>query len=275
MDGLARRRDAAAPAETRSPEAGAPGAAEVVPFTISSEAETLRRATRWTTHEHPVHELIWSARGVLSITIGRRLWALPSRVGLWIPAGVPHAGSAADGTRYHASFFAPSASADVFREPVCLDVAPLLHELLIHLGGPGLTPDARSRAEAVAFDLLRPARRRHHVVLPDDPRLRAIAEAVAADPADGRALGDWAAELGVSTRTLARAFAGTTGMGFTAWRAVLRVHAALALLSEGTSVAEVAQAVGYSSPSAFTAAFRRVTGRTPSTHQGATVSETR
>ncbi|UED86205.1 helix-turn-helix domain-containing protein [Streptomyces profundus] len=256
--------------ETRSP-AGEPR----IPFGIVGEAETLTRPTRWTAHSHPVHELIWSVRGVLNVSIGARRWALPTRVGLWIPAGVGHAGSAADGTSYHAGFFAPSAATDVPREPVPVEVTPLLHELLLHLTDAELAPDARARAEAVVFDLLRPAPRDHHVVLPDDPRVREIAAAVAADPADERGLADWAAQLGVSTRTLARAFADSTGLSFSAWRAVLRVHLALALLAGGTPVAEVARAVGYTSPSAFTVAFRRVTGHAPSAHHQAQLSDPR
>ena len=41
---------------------------------------------------------------------------------------------------------------------------------------------------------------------------------------------------------------------------------AIALLAEGYSVSQVADRVGYATPSAFVAAFRRVTGHTPAAY---------
>jgi AraC-like DNA-binding protein len=42
--------------------------------------------------------------------------------------------------------------------------------------------------------------------------------------------------------------------------------ASLSLLAEGKSVAEVARAVGYESPAAFSTAFRQCFGISPSTY---------
>src|SRR3546814_15737161 len=53
---------------------------------------------------------------------------------------------------------------------------------------------------------------------PRDARLKRIAEALLADPADNRALGDWAKAAAASERTLARLFVRETGMTFGAWR---------------------------------------------------------
>ncbi|WP_416241696.1 helix-turn-helix domain-containing protein [Brachybacterium paraconglomeratum] len=60
-----------------------------------------------------------------------------------------------------------------------------------------------------------------------------------------------------------RSFSSQTGLSFSAWRTRLRVRAAVPLLREGVSVARAAEAVGFSSPSAFSSACRTVTGRTP------------
>ena len=77
---------------------------------------------------------------------------------------------------------------------------------------------------------------------------------------------------GASGRTLARAFAAGTGLPFGRWRALLRLQAAMAALAAGEPVANVARHVGYESPSAFVAAFRRETGLTPAAYfrQGGT-----
>ena len=73
---------------------------------------------------------------------------------------------------------------------------------------------------------------------------------------------------GQSERGLARLFAAETGL---TWRACLRrmrmIRAIEALAGTGDSVTEVALAVGYSSISAFNAAFRDFTGRTPTDYR--------
>jgi AraC-like DNA-binding protein len=52
-------------------------------------------------------------------------------------------------------------------------------------------------------------------------------------------------------------------MNFNQWRQQLRLVHALRLLAAGAKVTAVALDVGYDSPSAFIAAFRRVLGETP------------
>lgn len=83
------------------------------------------------------------------------------------------------------------------------------------------------------------------------------------NPGDGRTLSRWAAELGVSARTLTRAFNAETGTSFARWVAGVRAQHAVELLSRGWAVEIVAEEVGYRSASAFGAAFRRTTGLTP------------
>ncbi|PYQ60799.1 MAG: AraC family transcriptional regulator, partial [Acidobacteria bacterium] len=66
-----------------------------------------------------------------------------------------------------------------------------------------------------------------------------------------------------SERTLERLFRAETGLPFGVWRQRARLLRALQLLAEGGAVAEVANAIGYESTSAFVAAFRRALGTTP------------
>jgi AraC-like DNA-binding protein len=70
-------------------------------------------------------------------------------------------------------------------------------------------------------------------------------------------------EAGVSTRTLQRLFRTDVGIDANSWRQQARLTRAVALLVHGSSVKQVALAVGYAQPSAFVAAFRRVFGLTP------------
>jgi AraC-like DNA-binding protein len=98
---------------------------------------------------------------------------------------------------------------------------------------------------------------------PRDPRARAVADALTADPADARTLADWGGEVGASARTLARLFVAETGLAFGQWRERARMRAAMPHLAAGLPIEAVARRVGYSTASSFTAAFHRLVGVTP------------
>ena len=95
-----------------------------------------------------------------------------------------------------------------------------------------------------------------------------IATALADDPGDNRPLSDWAAAVGTSERTLARAFTKETGLSFGAWRQRLRLMESLDRLMAGEPVTTVALDLGYATPSAFTAMFRKTLGAPPSVYLG-------
>jgi AraC-like DNA-binding protein len=125
----------------------------------------------------------------------------------------------------------------------------------------------RAHAESVLADLLRPVPvTTIQVRLPAGQPARQVAEALRANPADQRTLREWGREVGASERTLARAFAAGAGVPFGRWRALLRLQAALPMLAAGEPVIRVAGRVGYDTPSAFVAAFRRETGQTPAAY---------
>jgi AraC-like DNA-binding protein len=99
--------------------------------------------------------------------------------------------------------------------------------------------------------------------MPRSERLARVCLAVLADPAQKDALDDWAGHAAMGRRTFTRAFRDETGMSFAAWRQNVRLIEAMARLAVGASVTRVAYEVGYNSPSAFTATFRRAFGLPP------------
>ena len=103
--------------------------------------------------------------------------------------------------------------------------------------------------------------------LPRDPRLQRVAQALIAEPADDRDLERWAAWAAVSSRTLSRRFVTETGFNFTAWRQRVRMMRSLEMLAAGMPVTAVAFDLGYSTPSAFIALFRRTFGDTPANYR--------
>jgi AraC-like DNA-binding protein len=102
-----------------------------------------------------------------------------------------------------------------------------------------------------------------HLPMPRDPRLQAIAQGVLRDPADPRTLTHWARDVGASTRILARLFLADTGLTFRHWCQQARLLEALRRLASREPVTAVALDLGYDSPSAFIAMFKRALGTTP------------
>ncbi|MEU6841861.1 AraC family transcriptional regulator [Streptomyces sp. NPDC046716] len=233
------------------------------PFVITAGFRIPRVPTEWAPHSHPLHELVWVRGGTLTSRVEDRVFTVSEGHGLWMPAGVAHGGRATAGARFHDAFFAPDHTPFAFGEPTAISMTPLLESLLTHLSRTDLDAAARARAESVVFDVLQPSERPFTLQLPNDTRIDAIAEALLDDPGDPRSLEEWALELGISDRTITRAFRHATGLSFAQWRQMLRAHRALTLLSEGFDVTTVSDVLGYAQPSSFIAAFRRTMGTTP------------
>ncbi|MFJ2497303.1 helix-turn-helix domain-containing protein [Streptomyces sp. NPDC087539] len=233
------------------------------PFVILAESQIPPVPTEWAPHSHHLHELVWVRGGTLTSRVEDRVFTVSEGHGLWMPAGVVHRGRTTAGVRFHDAFFAPDRTPFAFEGPTAITMTPVLESLLTHLARTDLDAGARARAEAVVFDVLQPSERQFALQLPGDTRIDAIAEALLDDPADCRSLDEWARTLGISDRTIARAFRQTTGLSFVQWRQMLRTHRALTLLAQGLDVQTVSETLGYAQPSTFIAAFRRVMGTTP------------
>jgi AraC-like DNA-binding protein len=234
-----------------------------VPYVIDGMEETVDRDTRWEAHSHPTHELLWNERGASRLTVGARHWTVTANDGLWVPAGVLHSGWMPAGTRYRTAQFSIHAAPLIAASPVAVSITPLLRLLLDRLELAGLGPEARSTTERMVLDVLEPSARELLLCEPEGALLGPIVRAVREDPADATTLAEWARRLGVSGRTITRAFHAETGQGFSRWIASARAQHAIALLAAGESLDDVSERVGYQSTSAFGTAFRRVTGMSP------------
>ena len=218
----------------------------------------------WHTHED--HQLAWASAGVLTVRCEGATWVLPPTRALWIPAGLPHETGASSSATMRSVYVPPVLSPVGWTAPTVVTASPLLAELITFLGGE-LAAAQRSHAEALLSDLLTPIPvTAFNVPFPDGRLAGPVARALRDNPADQRTLADWGRTVGASERTLARAFAAGAGIPFGHWRTRLRIQAALPLLAGGEPVGRVAHRVGYETPSAFVAAFRRETGITPAAY---------
>ncbi|GAA3659782.1 helix-turn-helix domain-containing protein [Microbacterium marinilacus] len=233
------------------------------PFVIFAESDVTSVPLEWEPHAHPMHELVWVRGGTLTARVDDRIFTVPEGRGLWHPAGTVHAGRLTAGVELHDAFFAPERTPFTSADSAVIEMTPVLESLLGHLARRDLDDDARARAEAVVFDVLRPADASLALPMPADDRIDAIVAELLDDPADSRSLEEWSHVVGISGRTVARAFREATGLSFAQWRQSLRIHRAVSLLSEGWEVQDVAAQVGYRQPSTFIDAFRRVMGTTP------------
>jgi AraC-like DNA-binding protein len=218
-------------------------------------------------HVHGRHQLLYAARGVMTVHTPRGTWVVPPHRGVWIPARVRHSidvsGALSMRTLYLRTDLA-SRWPDGCR---VINVPPLLRELVLHAvdrGGLDRSVPADRHLVDVLLDQLDalPAAP-FHLPEPRDARAQRVAAELHRDPSDRRTFAALARGAGASRRTLERVFRSEIGMSFGRWRQQLRLAHALRLLAAGQGVTAVALDVGYDSPSAFVVAFRRAFGTTP------------
>jgi len=227
-------------------------------------------------HTHASHQLLFASSGAMTVTGDRTSWMIPPGRAVLIPAGVPHAirmwGEVAMRSLYFPGT-ADGAPAPVFDANTCrvISVSPLLRELILRVAE--ITAlDSRVAVEArvmsVLMDEIATAPIEPLLLpLPSDERALRAADCVLKNPADDATAGALARRCGLSTRTLERLFRADTGMPFGLWRQKARLLESVRVLVEGGSVTDAALESGYSSVSAYIAAFKQTFGCTPSKFQ--------
>jgi AraC-like DNA-binding protein len=215
-------------------------------------------------HAHAWHQLAYASEGFLTVHVDGASWVVPVDRGVWIPAGARHSLEMRVRTRLETIYFQPGV-VDLTPYPRVVHANALVRELIRHITARGAL-DTRDEVDArLALVLLDQLRTLDAAPLelrdPLDARAREAADLLRADPA--LALDIVAAKVGASRRTLERAMRDETGMSLGQWRQRAQLLRALELLASGTSVTAVAATVGFATPSAFIASFRRVLGTTP------------
>ena len=223
------------------------------------------QGTRW--HSHPRAQLVYAISGVMAVTTGDGVWVVPPERAVWVPGGMDHRVDFPTDVKMRSLWVQPNASGDLPDYCCVVTVSPLLRELIraaVDLPTEYDADGPAGRLMAVILDQLEVLNQAPlHLPWPEDPRIVRIAQALAEDPSLDTGLNDWARTAGASARTLARLFVRETGLTFGAWRQQARLLKALELLAAGQPVTATALDLGYDSPSAFIAMFKKALGVSP------------
>ncbi len=219
-------------------------------------------------HVHARGQLVYAVHGVMMVAAEGGQWIVPPTRAIWMPAGTAHLIRCVGVVHMRSLYIRPDAAAGLPPRAHAVGVSPLLRELIqaaVEVEAPYVEDSRDGRLMRLLLDELHalpvlPL----HLPQPTDARLRRICERIAERPDDVSTLADWAAALGVDAKTIQRRFARETGMTFGQWRQQARLLHGLERLALGDKVVHVALALGYDSPSAFAAMFKRQFGEPPS-----------
>jgi len=246
--------------------------AEQEPFlAVRSLATNYATGYRIESHQHPWHQFLYAISGAMTVSTNQSSWMIPTGRAVFIPAGCAHAIRMWGTVEMRSLYLSPELTGLENAECRVVEVAPLLRELILRtverMGLDsraahdsrmiGLLEDEIKRAMAEAADspLVLP--------MPGDERALAVARYVLEKPLLSDSVDGLAKQHGVARRTLERRFRDETGMSFGMWRQKARLLDSIRLLAEGKSVTDTALDCGYSSVSAFIAAFKGTFGYTP------------
>jgi AraC-like DNA-binding protein len=215
-------------------------------------------------HTHAWAQVAYASRGVLRMATVGTTWMVPPSRAIWVPPYVTHEVVIVEDAFLRTLYVNESVIPPGLDACRVVEVSGLLREVIAALDTPGLTSARERLLGTLALDeLTRSEPLPLSVPMPSEKRLRALCEAVIADPANTDSLERWASTVGASTRTIARLFRQELGVSFSQWRQQAILARAIPLLSQGRPLSHVAQELGYQSQSAFSAMFRRAFGESP------------
>lgn len=236
---------------------------------LSSE-HTYRELTP--THTHSRAQFLYASMGNIQVFTPNNVWLVPPMCALWIPANVEHSVISLSHVKLNTALVEVSAATLMGKECFIIRVSNLLHELLIRLNqitqiDPPNIVSSQEISEALQILIFEEIHRANllsiQIPWPKDKRLLKICQQLLHSPNHSKDLTDWADDIGTSSRTLMRMFQKETGLSYRAWIQQMHITHALSKISNGESIAQISEALGYTNPSAFSAMFKRHLGKTP------------
>lgn len=218
-------------------------------------------------HRHLHGQLIFGSSGMLVLTTPKGSWAMPPQRGMWIPPGTEHNVRVLGKLSLQSVMLEPAMVEGMPPECQVVGISPFLRSLIARAIDLPLDYDESGHAGAL-MTLIRHEMRQLPVLplslpFPAHARLAEQCRDFLASPAAHAQIDEWCRNLGMSRRSFTRLFRRETGLTFVAWRQQACLVTALPRLAAGAPVTEVAMALGYDNPAAFTTMFKRLLGAPP------------
>jgi len=238
-----------------------------VPRVITAFASEKKAGSYNAPHSHPRGQLLYASKGLMRVASANGIWFIPPQRGLWIPAGIVHDQAMLTATQIRTIYIDQKKARQLGDRVKVVEVDALLRELILALvEQPMLYPDDARNRSIVTLILHKLATSQTlpiEIPWPGDRRLIAICETILASPGDQRTIEQWSEVVGASSRTLIRLFIKETGMTYRHWVQQVRLAQALTMLEADTPINRIADELGFASPSAFSAMFKRMLGEAP------------
>lgn len=234
---------------------------------VSAIESSYRDGFSSSAHSHSRDQFTFISHGILTVTTQTSTIIVPQGNAVWIPRGTVHTATASGRIDLYSLYF-ETADFDHFPDGCAAfhvsDMFPLLISRIIKQQNPN-SYSAVSNALLVLFqEELASARRVYmDIPMPPNKRLRKICDEIIRRPDVARPKAELARLGNMSLRTMSRLFQSELQLSYLEWTRMALVTIAITKLSKGVPVSNVAVDLGYESTSAFTAMFRRHTGRRP------------
>ncbi|MCW5221475.1 AraC family transcriptional regulator [Verminephrobacter aporrectodeae subsp. tuberculatae] len=235
-------------------------------------ARAMGMPTEISAHHHPWGQAVFSDAGVVQVEMANVAFIVPPQHAVLIPPGTEHSAVLLQDASLFSVYVFLQESGQEARQRFwdrcrVVRASPLLLELVRRLVDEDLPHRDTGRYRALCVVVLAELQDAREVgigvPMPTERRLRMLCEAFLAEPRQSKPLAQLARDAGASVSTASRLFRDELGMGFQQWRRQALFARALALAAEGMPMQRIAEELGYSSASAFTAMVTKTFGKSP------------
>ncbi|PTT41308.1 AraC family transcriptional regulator [Chryseobacterium sp. HMWF028] len=212
-------------------------------------------------------QLLYAPSGCMTVTTSDRQLVLPPFRMLWIPVNEVHRVNFRNIVAYRSIYFDENYAGKYIDSGLkVLHVNPLLKEIIERIcfwEWAALKNDQTHLLKVFWDEIQRAAEENLELKIPQDWRLKKIAEDWTQRNSMPPMLKDLAEKTGAVEKTISRIFRKETGLSYQDWRQQWRLQRSIELLVEGNSIGEVSHILDFSSDSAFIEFFKKHTGSTP------------
>lgn len=215
-------------------------------------------------HRHDWPQLLYTSRGTIRARLNNKIWFVPPRHALWIPANTQHSTMVTSPAKLRTLYLREPLSPDTAR---IIRVQGLLHEAILRSCSLGYLDEriARDRhlGTVIQDEISHSTGTISPIQWPSDSRAIQLAAILANPDKYCDSLSQICADIGIGRRTAERVFRKETGFGPSQWRRTYILAESLENISNGISIEHTSFLAGYADRSAFSTAFQQAFGHSP------------